>query len=449
VVNETPLPGGRLAGYLAQAFPEHDETFVVIDVSPQAGAVHQESIASDVTLVTAPLAQAASVPQWEAWLAGYDHVLVTGPGDVRAHLPEAVVASFSGEIVYFVDDIARAFPYQHSPLAIVHHVLVGETAGLERGQGFRRGGVRITIDEDDVGDPRLAHLPRRVREGFERLGRVVTRCTVGLALGGGGAWGFAHIALIHALHEIGVPVDMIAGTSMGGIVGGAYAHSGLQGIDHLAMRGSELGTALAAGLITSNPLRQFLESLLGEVELEDLPIPFFCVATDIDRATEKVFRHGRLSDAVRASSAFPGNSPAVIDGRRYVDGGVVNNVPSNVLAEEGADFIIAAPVMQNPEPRDDANQCAPLGVFALQASISLRLQDIVRSMYMLLRFAGVQQAETADVSFAPNLSRFSTMDFKAAPDIIDEAREQIESQKQVIENRYRGLCRTHSAGVDE
>jgi NTE family protein len=172
---------------------------------------------------------------------------------------------------------------------------------------------------------------------------------VALALGAGGARGYAHIGAIQALQGAGHQIAGIAGTSMGAVVGGVEAAgelsaftewvTGLRQRDVVRMLDLKLA---GPGVIGANRVLDKLRTLTGEVDIEDLPIPFTAVATDIDRRREVWFQSGSLHTAVRASIAIPGVfTPAVVSGRLLVDGGVVDPVPIEPLVPVPADVVVA------------------------------------------------------------------------------------------------------------
>ncbi|MDD5190714.1 MAG: patatin-like phospholipase family protein, partial [Dehalococcoidales bacterium] len=139
------------------------------------------------------------------------------------------------------------------------------------------------------------------------------RQKVGLALGGGAAKGLAHIGVLETLENAHIPIDMIAGTSMGAIVGAFYAHTGnLPSIHDLAVDLGKNRLRLFAdlsiprtGILSWRKVEKKLSSYLGKVDFTDLRIPFECAAVDIDTGTECVFSEGRVWDAIRASASIP------------------------------------------------------------------------------------------------------------------------------------------------
>lgn len=175
------------------------------------------------------------------------------------------------------------------------------------------------------------------------------RPTIGLALGGGGARGFAHIGVIRTLIAHGIKPDVIVGTSIGAVVGGCHAAGRLDVLDDwargLKRRGilSYLDISLSgSGLISGGRLAARLESALGDTLIDELPIRFATITTEVGTGHEIWLTRGRLVDAVRASYALPGIFPPVsLDGRWLVDGALVNPVPVSAARVFGARLVIA------------------------------------------------------------------------------------------------------------
>jgi NTE family protein len=175
------------------------------------------------------------------------------------------------------------------------------------------------------------------------------RPTIGLALGGGAARGFAHIGVIRTLVSKGLTPDVIAGTSIGAVAGGCYAAGHLDGFEQwgrsLTTRSmlSYLDISLSgSGLIWGRKLAERLDVALGNLIIDDLPLRFAAIATEIGTGHEIWLTRGRLADAVRASYALPGIfSPVHIGGRWLVDGTLVNPVPVAAARALGARLVIA------------------------------------------------------------------------------------------------------------
>jgi NTE family protein len=178
---------------------------------------------------------------------------------------------------------------------------------------------------------------------------VAKRPSIGLALGGGAARGFAHIGVLRTLIANGIVPDVIVGTSIGAVVGGCFAAKQMDGLEEwargLTVRGilSYLDISLAgAGLIRGSHLAKRLDETLAEARIDDLPIRFAAIATEFITGHEIWLTRGRLAEALRASYALPGIFPPVrIGGRWLVDGALVNPVPVSAARALGARLVIA------------------------------------------------------------------------------------------------------------
>ena len=216
------------------------------------------------------------------------------------------------------------------------------------------------------------------------------RPKVGLVLSGGGAKGFAHIGVLKVLEKAGVKIDYIGGTSMGAVVGGLYAtgYSATQidsifhdtDFDELLQdyipRASKsfyekhnqelyaltlpfnkfkigIPIALSKGMYNYNLLSKLTHSVRHVRDFNKLPIPFLCVATDIEKGEQVLLNSGYLPQAMLASSAFPSLfSPVEINGRLLIDGGVVNNFPIDEIRKLGADIVIGVDVQDDLKDRN-------------------------------------------------------------------------------------------------
>ena len=194
-------------------------------------------------------------------------------------------------------------------------------------------------------------------------GRIIPpkgRPSVGVALGGGGARGIAHIGVLRVLEREGMPIDCLAGTSIGGIVAAGYA-SGLSP-DQLEDEAKSATNAwqmlrladpgpLKHGLLRGKRLQDYFEDRLGKKTFADLDIPLALVSVDLNARKEAVITRGSLSLAVRATISVPGLfMPVEVNGQRLVDGGLLNNVPVSAARHLGAEVVIAVDV--EPDPQD-------------------------------------------------------------------------------------------------
>jgi NTE family protein len=177
---------------------------------------------------------------------------------------------------------------------------------------------------------------------------------IALSLGGGGARGFAHIGVIKALEAHGIVPDIVIGTSAGSLVGALYA-GGYHGFDLQRVALQIDDTVFAdwslpdRGFIRGQALQNFVNSAVQNRPLEKLNMPFATLATDLQSGEPIVFRSGNTGMAVRASSSVPGVfQPVTINGREYVDGGLVSPVPVRAARAMGADLVIAVYISNNP-----------------------------------------------------------------------------------------------------
>lgn len=180
--------------------------------------------------------------------------------------------------------------------------------------------------------------------------RVSPRPRIGLALGSGGARGWAHIGVLQELNRLGIYPSVIAGCSIGALVGATYVSGHLTTLErwlrNLAfadiVRFLDINLLTGGGLIEGRRLMQFFYQLFGDLQVQELPTPMVSVATDLMSGREVWLQEGSLLDAVRASIALPGFFTPVQRGRQWlVDGGLVNPVPVSICHAMGADLVIA------------------------------------------------------------------------------------------------------------
>jgi NTE family protein len=188
-------------------------------------------------------------------------------------------------------------------------------------------------------------------EGRDKVGLgSIRRPVIGLALGGGAARGLAHIGIVRTLITHGIVPNVVVGTSIGAVVGGAYAAGHLDTLEQWARRlqpRNILGyldiRLNGSGLIGGDKLAAQLEAAMGPILVEELPIKFATVATEVRTGHEIWLTHGRMVDAMRASYALPGIfSPVLVGDRWLVDGALVNPVPVSAARALGAEIVIAA-----------------------------------------------------------------------------------------------------------
>jgi len=276
---------------------------------------------------------------------------------------------------------------------------------------------------------------------FARLARVLTGTSIGLVLGGGGARGIAHIGIIRALTEAGVPIDSVGGTSMGALIGALYAERG--DIVGTTQRARDACKKLSSiwrkvldmtypytALFTGKTFNGEIESTFGDMQIEDLLLPYFCITTDISDSRMKVHQTGCLWRYVRASMSLSGYLPPMcdpLDGHLLLDGGYVNNLPADVMRTLGVKSIIAVDVGSQNEV-DLTNFGDSLsGWWMLWKKFNpftspVRIPDMAGIQSRLAYVSCVQQLEEVKNSgfchyIRPPIDKFKTMQFGSYDEI--------------------------------
>lgn len=202
------------------------------------------------------------------------------------------------------------------------------------------------------------------------------RPKIGLALGGGGPKGLAHIGVIKVLEKNNVPIDFIAGTSAGAMVGGMYAltkdilslEKHFVGKNWLQMLSYFADPSLKGGLIQGNRMEEFLQEYLKNANFDSLRVPFQATAVDLQSGKLTILKEGNLSTAIRASCAIPMLfQPVKINDQLFVDGGLLSNVPVQTVKKMGADIVIAVQLNKyySPDHKLDTLNILEIGELAL------------------------------------------------------------------------------------
>lgn len=286
---------------------------------------------------------------------------------------------------------------------------------------------------------------------------ALRRPLVGLALGSGSARGWAHIGVIRALEQAGIRPDLVCGTSVGALVGAAYAAGELERLEKwllgLGFKAvvAFMDLSLSSGLLKGERLMDFFRHNFVDRPLEELAMPYAAVATSLDTGTEVWLRQGSTLEAVRASIAVPGLfTPVLREGSVLVDGGLVNPVPVSLARAMGADVVIAVdlgsdilgrhlhahPAVEAPAgevgewlrklqgnlgtliPTHSPDKPKmPSMLDVLTTSINIMQVRISRS-----RMAG----EPPDLIVAPRLAHFGLLDFHRAKEAIEEGKRAVE-----------------------
>jgi NTE family protein len=284
---------------------------------------------------------------------------------------------------------------------------------------------------------------------------------IGLVLGSGSSRGWSHIGAIRALEERNIKPDFICGTSVGALVGAAYAAGELDRLEEW-VSGLAWTTVVRlmdltwrGGLIRGQRVFALFRNIFEERNIEDLPVPFGAVATELYSGRELWLRHGNLLDAVRASCAMPGLfTPVVRDNVVLVDGGLVNPVPVSMCRALGAELVIAVDLSWGKlgPYRERGRAVAPREVpgwmarwrpgwvekkskVEEKASIPSIFEvfatslDVVEIRVARSRLSG----DPADVLITPLLPDFATMDYHRAKEAIEEGRAAVERMAPLLE----------------
>jgi NTE family protein len=241
---------------------------------------------------------------------------------------------------------------------------------------------------------------------------------IALVLGAGSSKGFAHIGVLKILESNKIPIHLIVGTSVGSAVGSLYAY----GIDAFSLQkfafsmnqGDIIDPLVIPnnGFIKGEKLEEFINKSVKHAPMEKLKIPFYAVATDLEKGEEVVFAKGNTGTAVRASCSIPGIfRPVKISDRMYVDGGVVSPVAVEAAKKHGADVVIAVDVSSGVE------RTQPEGT----------IETILQSINIMYSKLGAIQLAKADVVVKPKVGHISAADFSKKHEAI------LEGEKATIE----------------
>jgi NTE family protein len=286
---------------------------------------------------------------------------------------------------------------------------------------------------EHVQPTRHHHVRLGVIDDIGRLARKLTGRAIGLALGGGGARAFAHIGAIRALQEFDVPIDVVSGTNIGAVIGAQLALG--WDADHMlevnerewARVGSDV-TVPFVSLLGGRSLRAVMRRLFGDLHIEDLWLDFRCATVDLSWSRLVTHRRGPLQQWLRASVSIPGLHPPVVSGGRlYVDGGLLDKVPSQSAREAGAGTLISVdPSPFRRQTVDERFEEAPTGLdFLLQRIpiIGSGFPSVVSLVYRAV-FAAQQSRHSShksssDLYIEPPVDRFSITDYSCVAEIAE------------------------------
>lgn len=308
----------------------------------------------------------------------------------------------------------------HEVLVIVHPDGSGRPSGTRRWLAQRQVREHVHLRWDGAAD-------------FARLGRMLAGRAVGVVLGGGGARGFAHIGVLRALAEAGVPIDYIGGTSMGAGVAAQYA-VGIKPGDlldinrriYLEWRPQKQLTLPLVSLVDNRLAGVCGERVYGDTEIEDLWTPYFCVTSNLTTAEMMVHRTGLLRKYVLASASIPVFAPPVLEGNHLlVDGALLNNLPADVMREQGVGVVIASEVSIEEDASFTAER-VPTAWDVLRGrfrrGVEVRpfpgiMEMAMRSSLLHSSWREKEALEKADFCLRPPIDQFALMAFEQMAEI--------------------------------
>jgi len=283
------------------------------------------------------------------------------------------------------------------------------------------------------------HLREGNRNDLARLARFLSGNAVGLVLAGGGARGIAHIGVFRALEEAGVPVDSLGGTSIGAVLAACMACDwGWQKMyrenkrDFLSNPTSDFNFIPLVSLLAGRKLDRMVARAFGDVHIEEMWRPFFCVSSNYTRACEQVHTRGELKRAMLASMAIPGVFPPVVSGNDLlVDGGVFNNMPVDVMARTGVRKILAVDLRPDNKQRRELTFKDVPGAWALladrfrpRAQRRYQIPSMLTTLMAANTLTGEQKmcqvVVDVDLLFNPDVRRFGLLEWKSYDLLVEE-----------------------------
>jgi len=303
-----------------------------------------------------------------------------------------------------------------------------------------------------------AHFHLRWGSGDDmgRLARHLAGRAVGLVLGGGGARGFAHIGMVKALREAGVPIDLIGGTSMGASIAAQVAMGWSP--EHIVSVNRRIWVKIRPHKVYTLPLISIISTrksdvigkmMYGDTQVEDLWTPFFCVSSNLSTAEMMVHRRGSLLWAATASASLPGAAqPVLMGGQLLCDGALLNNLPTDVARRLGCGTVIAAEVSVEEDAQFCCDRIPRVGELLRDRLLRRRKIRFPSLMELALRASMLHSAsreraalDSADLTLRPPIDGFGLMDFEGLETLVEvgyaHARE--EAAKWVASGALAGL----------
>jgi NTE family protein len=280
--------------------------------------------------------------------------------------------------------------------------------------------------------PGIFHHHVRGPTDYDRVVRMLTGRAVGLVLSGGGARGFAHLGVVRALREHGVPIDLVGGTSMGGIlaagVASEWSHEELvQRFKRCFVDTNPLSdyTLPIVSLVAGRKVSMLLRRELGDIDIEDLPLSFFCVSSNLTTGRIAVHQQGRLWRWLRASVAIPGVLPPVFQaGEVYVDGGAMNILPVDVMRAKGRGPVIGVDVSNDRAFTTDVEATEMPSIWSLLRGRGAQrrpniLQILWRAGMVNSTSAKLERRSQSDLLITPALESLDLLDWQGFEQAIE------------------------------
>lgn len=436
VITVTPAGNGSLAPTFARALTRG------LAVIGSTLHVNARTLAAEGVL-DAAASVSADHPSWlrfTAWLeeqqATYDFVILETDREASGWTHRALGQA---DHVVIVGDAAT----DRSLGEIEERLLLDQTSGVRRA---RR--TLVLVHREETLLPSGTHewlAPRRVDQhlhvhrnhqpDIERVARTITGRAVGVALSGGGARGFAHLGVVKALRELGIPIDVLGGTSMGAIMSAQLASGRtleqLYALNRriIALKAFQEYTVPMIAMLKSKRITESAQMSFGDTRIEDLWLPYFAVSSNLTTAEMVVHDTGPLWQATRASGSLPGIAVPVVSGMHLlVDGGVVNNLPGDVMRNKcGGGPVIAVDVGVEEEVGIGAGGFPSPWTMFWSRVLPFRTKIAVPGMLdILMRTTELSSANrtaevkrSVDLYLRPPIDGFGMLDFEKMAEIVD------------------------------
>ena len=266
------------------------------------------------------------------------------------------------------------------------------------------------------------HFQVRARPDVGRVARLLTGKGLGLVLSGGGARGLAHAGVARALAERAISIDAISGTSIGALIGASIAmewdFDAMRRSAHVFSRKHPLRELILprVSLLSGRNLRGALEDWYGEWGIEETPIRYACVSTNLDAGSVTVHLRGKLKTWLRASAALPGVFPPVLENDViHVDGGVINNLPVDIIRDMGAGFVVAVDVGAVAPPTVGSPDVVP----ARDRQAPNILEILMRVGMMGSDTRSLSLRQQCDLLLLPDVQRLGLLNWRAYDQAIE------------------------------